>query len=229
MTKSDNRALAILIVLVCLVAAGGVVVIDRTQRSEAQVLTVDDDPVLRLAVPRLAAQQLVPTTTTTTRPAAKPVVSRGRPGPQPAQPVRVPANRYHPEQVREIGVIDIPKINLVHRIFEGVTMNNIDHGPSHWPGTALPGQVGNTVFMGHRVTKTHPFRNIDQLVPGDVVVFTIAGVRSVYRVTGHEIVQPGDTWIVNQTPDATGTLFACHPPGSARYRYVVRLKLSPNE
>ena len=30
-----------------------------------------------------------------------------------------------------------------------------------------PGEVGNAVFPGHRTTHTKPFRNIDQLVPGD--------------------------------------------------------------
>jgi sortase A len=225
--RADNRALAILIVLVCLLAGGTVIVIDRTQRSEASVMAMSDDPVLRLTVPRLSARQLVPpTTTTTTRP---PIVSRGTPGPQPARPVSVPRARYAPEAVREIGVIEIPKIGLISKAYEGITMNNIDKGPSHWPGTALPGQVGNAVFAGHRITKTRPFYRVDELVPGDVAVFTIGGVRSVYRVTGTEIVSPSDTWIVNPTPTPTATLFACHPRGSAKYRIVIRLALSPNE
>ena len=105
-------------------------------------------------------------------------------------------------------------------------MHNIDRGPSHWPGTALPGEVGNTVFAAHRVTHSRPFRNIDQLASGDPVVFTIGGVRSIYRVTEHQVVTPTDTWIVHPTSTATGTLFACHPPGSARYRYEVRLVLA---
>ena len=137
----------------------------------------------------------------------------------------MPRARYAPEPVREIGVIEIPKISLISKAFEGVTMNNIDHGPSHWPGTALPGQVGNAVFAGHRVTKTRPFYRMDELAPGDVIVFTIGGVRSVYRVTGTEIVNPGDTWIVNQTATPTATLFACHPRGSAKHRIVVRAAL----
>jgi sortase A len=130
--------------------------------------------------------------------------------------------------VVQIGTIEIPKIGLVHPIFEGNTLTQIDHGPSHWPGTAMPGQRGNAVFAGHRVTHTHPFRNIDQLQPGDLVYFTVGGVRWAYRVTGHQVVTPKDTWIVAQTPDATATLFGCHPPGSARYRYVVRLELVPS-
>ena len=123
--------------------------------------------------------------------------------------------------MRQIGTIEIAAIGLRHDVYEGITLHNIDHGPSHWPGSALPGQVGNAVFAGHRVTHSHPFRRIDELVAGDTVVFDIGGTRSTYRVTGDEVVTPTDTWIANPTPTPTATLFACHPPGSARYRYVV--------
>lgn len=140
-------------------------------------------------------------------------------------PVTPPANDRAAEPVQEIGTIEIPKIGLTHRVFHGITMHNIDLGPSHWPGTALPGEVGNAVFAGHRVTKTRPFRNIDQLVEGDLVHFTINGARSTYAVTGHKVVTPKALDIVTQTPTPTATLFACHPPGSARYRYVVTLGL----
>ena len=140
-------------------------------------------------------------------------------------PVAPSAGNEKREPVREIGTIEIPKIGLTHRIFHGITMRNIDLGPSHWPGTALPGESGNAVFAGHRVTKTHPFRNIDKLVEGDLVHFTVEGVRSTYAVTGHKVVTPKALEIVNQTPAPTATLFACHPPGSARYRYVVTLGL----
>jgi sortase A len=136
--------------------------------------------------------------------------------------VNVPRDAYAPEPIVKIGTIEIPKIGLVHEIYHGITMRNINLGPSHWPGTPFPGELGNTVFAGHRVTKTHPFRNIHQLVPGDQVIFTVNGTRSVYAVTGHLIVTPTQLEIVNNTPDATMTLFACHPPGSARYRYVVK-------
>jgi sortase A len=141
-------------------------------------------------------------------------------------PATVPNDPYANEPILEIGTIEIPKIGLVHRVMEGVTLRNIDLGPSHWPGTAVPGHAGNAVFAGHRVTHTHPFRNIDQLVPGDQVIFTINGVRSVYVMTSSEVVRPTDIRIVDQTTTATATLFACHPPHSATFRYVVHLVLA---
>jgi sortase A len=162
---------------------------------------------------------LPPTTTTTTAPPDTPTVSA-------AGPVAVPRNSYAAEPIKVIGRIEIPKLGLDTTLGEGVTLHNIDRNPSHWPGTALPGQPGNVVVMGHRVTHTRPFRHIDDLRPGDEVFFTVGGVRWRYIMAGSQVVRPSQTEIVRQTPDATGTLFACHPPGSARYRYVVHLKLA---
>ena len=89
--------------------------------------------------------------------------------------------------------------------------------------------MGNSVFAGHRVTKTKPFRNIDQLVSGDEVFFVINDVRTRYVVTGQEVVTPDRLDIVTPTATPTATIFACHPPGSAKYRIVVRMNLAPAE
>ncbi len=175
--------------------------------------TFVENTMLASATP-LTTTTVAPPTTTTAPPVA---VSR------PARPASVPREAYAPEPIVEIGMIEIPKIGLYHKVMHGISMRNIDHGPSHWPGTALPGEPGNTVFAGHRVTKTHPFRHLDQLAPDDLVIFHINGVKSTYKVTGLEIVWPDNLGIVNQTENATGTLFACHPPGSAKQRIVAHL------
>jgi sortase (surface protein transpeptidase) len=44
-------------------------------------------------------------------------------------------------------------------------------------------------------------------------------------VTSTQIVDPQNVEIADQTLDYTATLFACHPPGSARYRIIVRLQM----
>lgn len=149
-----------------------------------------------------------------------------QPGPPLPVPVVIPADAYAPEPVVEIGTIEIPAIGLKHRLYDGVTLNNIDRGPSHWTGSAMPGEMGNAVFAGHRTTNDEPFRRIDQLVPGDTVIFTVAGVRTTYRVTGHLIVTPADSWIANQSTAYTATLYACHPLGSTAQRYVVQLAMA---
>ncbi len=126
-----------------------------------------------------------------------------------------------------IGHIEIPALGLDVPLNSGIEMRYINRGPSHWPGTAMPGQAGNVVVAGHRVTRTKPFRHIDTLAVGDEVIFTVDGARWVYRVTSHEVVDDQAMWITEQTAEATATLFACHPPGSAKFRWVTRLALDP--
>jgi sortase A len=153
---------------------------------------------------------------------AAPILLAADPAPR-TPPAPAPVNE-RPAQVPivKIGEIRIPKIGLVHPIFEGVTLTVIDHGPGHWPGTAAPGQLGNAVFAGHRVTHSHPFRNVDKLVPGDEIIFVMPNGTFTYKMTKQQIVKPADTWIVNPTKTPTLTLFACHPPGSAANRIVIR-------
>lgn len=87
---------------------------------------------------------------------------------------------------------------------------------------------GNVVVAGHRVTHTRPFLDIDHLVPGDLIVFHLAGTTTTYRVTGHQIVGPDGVSIADPDfPYRKVTLLACHPKGSAAQRYVVRGELIP--
>jgi sortase A len=215
--STPTRLLSILIAWLLVSGLGGLYIQHTDEQSP-----IDDDPTTLMAAAAGGVQGeftelTVPTTAPPTTAAPKARASA---------PV-ASTRRAHAqlEPIVEIGTIEIPKIGLLHRIMEGISLRNIDQGPSHWPGTAFPGQVGNSVFAGHRVTKTKPFRNIDQLVPGDRVIFTVQGVRSEYSVTGTEIVSPKAVHIANQTPTPTATIFACHPPGSARERIVVRMDL----
>ncbi len=142
------------------------------------------------------------------------------------RPENPPADPYAPTPIVQLGTIEIPKIALVHPVYEGITLTVIDHGPGHWPGSALPCGVGNTVFPGHRVTHTHPFLNLDQLAPGDKIIFHMPGKVCVYAVTGTQIVQPTDIQVVDSTSAApVVTLIACHPKHSAAQRIVVTGKL----
>jgi sortase A len=124
------------------------------------------------------------------------------------------------------GRMEIPKIGLDHITYEGATLAQINHGPSHWPGTPMPGHAGNTVFPGHRTTHSRPFYNINELVPGDTITLTTSEGRFVYSVYESHIVRPTEMWVVENTPDAIVTIFGCHPRGSAKFRYVVRGRLT---
>lgn len=176
------------------------------------------DPVVAV-IDTIVTTTTVPPTTTTTRPPSPPSTAaatasspRARPG------------------LEVMGRLIIPAIGVDTVVYEGETLDVIDHGPGHFRRSARPGQVGNVVIAGHRVTHSKPFRNLDRLKPGDQLAFDVPSGRYIYEFTHHEIVTPDRVDITNQTLDYTATLFACHPPGSARYRIVARWKLvSPRE
>lgn len=130
-----------------------------------------------------------------------------------------PPGTVEPEIV--LGTIEIPAIGVSKTLYAGITMPTLDKGPGYWPGSALPGQIGNMVVAGHRTSKDRPFRDIDQLMPGDEVIVANDDGRFVYAVTGTEVVTPDALWITDQTYEHRITLFACHPPGSTAYRIVV--------
>lgn len=171
-------------------------------------------------MPTLAIE---PPTTTTTLPPTTTTVAQPAPGPETTPAPPPPAREANaPAPIVQVGEIRIPKIGLVHKVFEGVTLTVINQGPGHWPGSAMPGHIGNSVFAGHRTTYSKPFNRINELAPGDEIIFQTPEGTFVYEMTRFEIVKPTAVWIVDPTPDATVTLFACHPKGSARQRYVVR-------
>jgi sortase A len=203
-----DRALILGTLIAIVMVGASTVAVMRTEPSYADAF--DAPTLVQVEAPQ------TPTTATTVAPAPEAPVEPV------SRPIAPPADPRAKTPIVQIGEIRIPKIGLVHTVYEGVTLTVIDHGPGHWPGSAIPGQRGNMVFAGHRVTHSHPFRNIDKLVPGDEVIFRDKDGEWLYRVTGQEIVKPSDVHIVNPTPDATMTLFACHPPGRAIQRIVVR-------
>ena len=178
---------------------------------------------------RVAVAPVRPTTSTTAPVEVAPTLD----GPAPA--AALPGDRPSGGGTRAVraapggpaltGRIEIPKIGLNHLTYEGNTLRQIDHGPSHWPGTPMPGHVGNSVFPGHRTTHSRPFYFINELVAGDHIIFTTTEGRFVYEVYEAFTVRPNEMWIVDNTPNPIVTIFGCHPRGSAKFRYVVRGRL----
>lgn len=69
-------------------------------------------------------------------------------------------------------------------------------------------------IAGHRTTHGHPFLHLPKLRRGDVVRVG----RSAFVVRRAAIVRASEVWVL-RFPGLV--LSACHPPGTARYRYVV--------
>ncbi len=140
---------------------------------------------------------------------------------------------------KAFAVIRIPRFGSGWRYaaVEGVTNADLAKGPGHYPGTALPGQVGNTVFSGHRTTYGGPFNRLDELVSGDQILIDTATATYVYRMTASKVVLPSDVSVTAPVPGKPGarptkarlTLTTCHPKFSAAYRLIIFAELVRGE
>jgi len=63
----------------------------------------------------------------------------------------------------------IPRLDLSAPVHGGTDAEALAQGLGHWRNGVGPGQRGNFVLVGHRVTETEPFKDFPALRPGDVV------------------------------------------------------------
>jgi sortase A len=156
-----------------------------------------------------------------------------------------------------IANLYIPRFGLdfAWTIVQGATVPSdadLEKGPAHYGGTALPGQIGNFAVAGHRVGKGEPFLNLDHLAPGDAIIIETKSQWYVYRVKGatnppdlsargadgvpgREVVRPTDGDVLLPVPDHPGTqptealmtMTTCDPKFTAENRMIVYAALDP--
>lgn len=120
-----------------------------------------------------------------------------------------------------VARIRIPRIDIDKVVVSGVSVAELKAGPGHYPGTPLPGQPGNAAIAGHRTTYGAPFYSLNELEDGDAIFVTTVQGSFEYRVSGSEIVAPGDVHVVESRGMNELTLTTCNPRYSARERLVV--------
>jgi sortase A len=133
------------------------------------------------------------------------------------------------------AIIRIPRFgaDFARPVLEGTDIDTLRKGVGHYPGTAMPGLVGNFAVAGHRTTYGRPFHNIDLLQKGDVVVVETKASYIVYAVDRHVIVTPDHADVIDPVPQHPGakptqawmTMTSCHPKFSAGERYIVFARL----
>lgn len=109
-------------------------------------------------------------------------------------------------------------------------------GVVHYGTTALPGQVGNVVIIGHSSGQIWApgdykfiFTLLDKVKVGEVVYIDYNGVRYTYQITGSEVVQPSNFAVIQPTNTPQLTLITCTPVGTSKNRLVIHAKqISPN-
>ncbi len=155
-----------------------------------------------------------------------------------AAPVSTPEGRLTGVPLGHgLAVIWIPKLGMVGDqatvVVEGVSTDDLKKGPGHYPRTAMPGGLGNTVISGHRTTYGAPFHRVDELRAGDAIVLETRNTWFTYRVTGSRIVAPTALDVTYAVPGKARavptqrllTLTTCNPKYSARQRLIIRGQL----
>ncbi len=129
--------------------------------------------------------------------------------------------RREPLEGDAIARIAIPAIGVSEYVIEGTDLGSLRRGPGHYPETPLPGEPGTVAIAGHRTTYGAPFREIDQLDPGDRIVVDMPDGRFVYRVERTVIVDDQDLSVLEPAGYRRLVLSACHPLYSAAQRIIV--------
>jgi|GEM_PF-2665359 len=147
------------------------------------------------------------------------------PPPPPAQPVI-----QYPDE------IIIPAIGLRAPVIYGgsyeAILTDLERGVVQYQGTALPGQVGNLVLLGH--SSNFPwapgeyktvFSLLDKLSLGHEIIVPHGSVRYRYLVTETKVVSPSELSVLEKTSYPGLTLITCYPIGTTRSRLIVRAEL----
>ena len=155
-----------------------------------------------------------------------------RPSPRPPDSDQaVPQPVAVPRVGRPFALMYIPRLrDMVWGlpVVEGVGLDELAKGIGHYPGTAMPGEVGNFATAGHRATHGEPLRDIDRMRKGDRVIVETQNGWYVYELDDDRIVMPTETWVIDPVPgepdvaptEALITLTTCNPRWASYERWV---------
>lgn len=113
-----------------------------------------------------------------------------------------------------VALLEIPTIGLSEVVGQGTTASDLFVGPGHRRDTPLPGQIGVSLLFGRRAAYGGPFRDIGDLVEGDLISVTTGQGSFEYRVLGvrragdplPEPLAPGSSRLVLATADGRSFL-----------------------
>lgn len=139
--------------------------------------------------------------------------------------------------------IVIPKINVeVPVVYDVTTFDErevqagLKRGVVHYGSTAVPGEVGNNVIVGHSSNNfwdngkyKYAFVLLSKLEEGDTFSLHYKSKRYIYEVFEKKIVEPDDTSVLARSDEPIVTLITCDPPGTSWKRLIVKARqISPD-
>jgi len=106
-----------------------------------------------------------------------------------------------------VARLQIPRLDVDEIVVEGVGVEELNVGPGHLPGTALPGEPGNSVISAHRDRHFHALAGVEV---GDTVVTDVGAQRTRWVIVSRRVVKAGVPALF-QTEGPTLTLTTCWP------------------
>lgn len=131
--------------------------------------------------------------------------------------------------------ISVSRLNIKKAIVS-IGGEDLSQSLIQYPGTALPGQIGNTVIFGHSVLPAfyNPtnyltiFSTIPTLIKGDTITLDYDGITYKYEVEKYFEVEPSDIQILSQDESNSYlTLVTCVPPGLTTRRGIIKARIVP--
>ncbi len=169
--------------------------------------------------------------------APSPTASSADVGATPAGNVGNPVVAAAPGEAVKFGVMYVPRFgaDYARSISEGVATATVldKNGIGHYPGTQMPGQVGNFAVAAHRTTHGAPFKSLAGLRVGDKIYIQTPDGYYTYAFRGLEYVRPTGVGVLDPVPQFAGvaptdrilTMTSCNPMFSANERIIAYASL----
>lgn len=124
-----------------------------------------------------------------------------------------------------IGIIEIPKINLILPIYSGVDDKTLEKGIGHLEWSSLPGGGISThcLLAGHRgLPGAELFTRLNEIRKGDLFYIRVNTERIAYQVNAIQVIKPEETERlgIRENRDLV-SLITCTPYGINTHRLIV--------
>lgn len=145
---------------------------------------------------------------------------------------QVPPVQKAPAAAQPLAVIYVPRFGVHWKrvVRQGVdvrsVLNSYDAGVGHYPGTAMPGQIGNFAIAAHDTGYGDAFIDLSKLRVGDAIYLQTPQGFYTYRFRNDEYVRPDAVAVLLPVPREKGlaptqrliTMTTCNPPYHAQER-----------
>ncbi|PZM86557.1 hypothetical protein DLH72_00615 [Candidatus Gracilibacteria bacterium] len=135
-----------------------------------------------------------------------------------------------PKLGKNIPLVDIKnqKVDSEHEL-ENIFMKELENGVVRYPGSAVPGENGNSFIFGHSSNfpwmngdYNEVFSNLNFLESGDEVIIYYGQKKFIYKIKEKKVIKPGDVSVLKRYPDKKElSIMTCWPIGTTLNRLVV--------